>query len=109
MACAEVNTQVGVSRTVATTEVASGNRNFASSTTRTGERSNMPGSRQVSCGLSDSTVPMPTRMASLAARIWNTRVARRLAGDRRRLAAGEAGLAVGRDRKLQRHIGPLLA
>ena len=70
----EVNTQVGVSRTVATTEVASGSFNVASSTTRTGERSNMPGSRQVSCGLSDNTVPMPTKMASLAARIWNTRV-----------------------------------
>ena len=70
----EVNTQVGVSRTVATTEVASGSFKLASSTTRTGERSTMPGRRQVSCGLSDSTVPMPTRMASLAARIWNTRV-----------------------------------
>ena len=35
-----------------------------SSTTRTGERSSMPGSRQVSCGSSASTVPMPTRIAS---------------------------------------------
>ena len=70
----EVNTQVGVSRTVATTEVINGSFKLASKTTRTGERSNMPGSRQVSCGLSDSTVPMPTMMASLAARIWNTRV-----------------------------------
>ena len=34
----------------------------------------MPGSRQVRCGLSDSTVPMPTKMASLCARSWNTRL-----------------------------------
>ena len=67
-------TQVGVSRTVATTEVDSGSFSVASSTTRTGERSNMPGKRQVNCGLSESTVPMPTMMASFSARIWNTRV-----------------------------------
>src|SRR3974390_951739 len=69
----EVNTQVGVSRTVATTEVISGSFNVASSTTRTGERSNIPGSRQVSCGLSERTVPMATMMASLEARICQTR------------------------------------
>ena len=48
-------------------------RSLASRMTRTGERSNMPGSRQVRCGSSDSTVPMPTRMASASARIWCTR------------------------------------
>src|SRR5262245_39220897 len=67
------NTQVGVSRTVATTDVESGRINFSSSTTRTGERSNMPGRRQVSWGSSASTVPIPTMMASLRARIWKTR------------------------------------
>ncbi len=69
----DANTQVGVSRTVDTTVAAIGSRSLASSTTRTGERSNRPGKRQVSCGLSDSTVPMPTKMASVCARIWNTR------------------------------------
>jgi len=58
---------------VAITAVASGVRRRASSTTRTGERASRPGSRQVSCGLSDNTVPMPTMMASCCARIWNTR------------------------------------
>ena len=64
-----VNTQVGVSRAVPTSEVASGMRSLASRMTRTGDHSIMPGSRQVRCGSSDSTVPMPTRMASDSARI----------------------------------------
>ena len=69
----------------------------------------MPGSRQVSCGSSASTVPMPVRIASFIARIRCTRVARRLAGDRGRLAARQPGLAVGRDRKLQRHMRAAVA
>ena len=64
-----VNTQVGVSRAVPMIEVASGTRSLASRMTRTGDHSIMPGSRQVRCGSSDSTVPMPTRMASDSARI----------------------------------------
>ncbi len=67
------NTQVGVSRAVATTDDAIGTRSLASSTTRTGESVSMPGNRQVRCGSSDSTVPMPTRIASASARIWCTR------------------------------------
>ena len=48
-------------------------RKARSSTTRTGERASMPGSRQVSMGSSASTVPMPTRMASHCARSRCTR------------------------------------
>ena len=68
----------------------------------------MPGNRQVSCGLSDSTVPMPTRMASLCARIWNTRVRAASLVIAHRLAAGEPDFAVGRNRQLERHDGPRL-
>ena len=42
-----------------------GVRRRRSSTTRTGERQDMPGSRQVRLGLSARTVPRPTRIASL--------------------------------------------
>ena len=67
-------TQVGVSRAVPPSPVDIGTRSRASSTTRTGERSIMPGSRQVRRGSSDSTVPMPTRIASLiGAHLMNTR------------------------------------
>ena len=72
-ALVEQNTQVGRSRTVETTDSDNGTLSRASSTTRTGERSYRPGRRQVSCGLSDSTVPSPVRMASLCDRIWCTR------------------------------------
>ena len=75
-----------------------------SSTTRTGERASMPGSRQVSSGSSASTVPMPTRMASHCARSRCTRVLRGLAGDRDRLVAGGADLVVGGDRELEDHV-----
>ena len=64
----------------------------------------MPGRRQVSSGSSASTVPMPVSTASLRrAHQMNAR-ARGLAGDRRRAAAGKAGLAVGRDRELEHHM-----
>jgi len=49
-------------------------RSARSSTTRTGERAAMPGSRHVSRGSSDRTVPIPTRIASLWARNRCTRV-----------------------------------
>ena len=100
----EPTIQVGVSRTVVTTAMFIGTRNLASSTTRTGERSSIPGKRQVSCGLSDSTVPMPTKIASLCARIWNTRARAASPLIARRLAAGEAHFAVGGDRQLQEHM-----
>ena len=43
-------------------------RKRRSSTTRTGERHSMPGSRQVRLGLSATMVPRPTRIASARAR-----------------------------------------
>ena len=46
-----------------------GTRNRASSRIRTGDRSIIPGSRHVRAGSSESTVPAPTRIASLIARI----------------------------------------
>ena len=63
------NVILNVAFGVPTIAVDSGMRSFASRITRTGEYANMPGSRQVRCGSSDSTVPMPTRMASASARI----------------------------------------
>ena len=80
----------------------------SSSTTRTGERSNMPGKRQVNCGSSARTVPIPTMMASLAARIWNTRSRAVSTGDRSLLPPRQSGLAVGGNRQLERHVRPTL-
>ena len=67
-------TQSGVCRAECTSLLAPGIRSARSSTTRTGERASMPGSRQVSSGSSASTVPIPTRIASLWARSRCTRV-----------------------------------
>ena len=64
----------------------------------------MPGHRQVSSGSSASTVPMPVSTASLVARMQMNTRPHRFAGDRRRPAAGEAGLAIGRDRELEDHM-----
>ena len=69
----------------------------------------MPGSRQVSSGSSDSTVPMPVSTASLMARMRCTRAR---AGSPV-IGAGppprEAGLAVGRDRELEHDLRAALA
>ena len=89
-ALSSTKTQSSVCVAVFASLDASGSRSLLSSTTRTGERCSMPGSRQVSCGSSDSTVPMPVTTASFIARIRCTRVARRLSGDRRGLAARRA-------------------
>ena len=67
-AAAAVMTQVGTSCAVANSLAPGGRRNCRSSTTRTGERSFSPGSRQVSSGSSASAVPVPTRIASWVAR-----------------------------------------
>ena len=104
----EAITQSGVSRAVRTSWLAAGMRRLWSSTTRTGERASMPGRRQLSCGSSASTVPMPTRMASLERAQQMHAIAHGLARDRERLATGSADLAVGRDRELQDHVRALV-
>ena len=69
----------------------------------------MPGSRQVSCGSSASTVPMPVRIASFIARIRCTRARAASPVIAAGLRPGEPGLAVGRHRELERHVRPPVA
>jgi AcrR family transcriptional regulator len=66
---APVTTHSGGCGALVTSLLVSGKRNWPSSTTRTGERSAMPGNRQVSSGSSASAVPIPVRTASLIARM----------------------------------------
>ena len=58
------STQVGAERAVATRREVSGRRKWLSATTRTIGSGLKPGMRQVRSGLSASTVPTPTMMAS---------------------------------------------
>ena len=71
---------------------------------RTGERSAMPGSRQVRIGSSASAVPMPVMIASLCARSRCTRSRAGSPGNGDRLAASGPSLAVGRDRELEHDV-----
>ncbi len=73
-AAASTNTQSSVRVAESASFECGGSRNALSSTTRTGELCSIPGRRQVSCGSSASTVPMPVSTASFIARIWCTRV-----------------------------------
>ena len=76
---------------------------------RTGERSAMPGSRQVSCGSSASAVPMPTMIASFCARRRCTRSRAASPVIATGLPPAAPGLAVGRHRELERHARPAVA
>jgi len=60
-ASSSANTQTGASSADATRRLYGGSRSMRSRTTRTGDRPDIPGNRQVSCGSSESTVPMPVR------------------------------------------------
>ena len=105
----DVITHSGVWRAECTSRLPAGSRSARSSTTRTGDRASMPGSRQVKSGSSASTVPIPTRIASLCARSRCTRVARHLTGDGNRLAASASDLVVRGDRELEDHMRTLVA
>ena len=98
-------TQSGACRALCDQPALGGSRSRLSSTTRTGERSPIPGKRQVSSGSSDRTVPMPVSTASFIARMRCTRAAAAspviLAG----LRPARRDLAVRRDRKLERDMG----
>ena len=69
----------------------------------------MPGKRHVSIGSSASTVPMPTMMASLCARMRWTRSRTASPVIATGLRPGRAGLAVGRDRELEHDLRAALA
>ena len=81
-----------------------GVRSRRSRITRTGERHSMPGSRQVRLGSSATTVPRPTRMASVRARKRWAWARASISGDPgRRAALAARHETVAADGELQGH------
>ena len=100
----EVITQSGVSRAEWTSRLLPGNRSARSSTTRTGERASMPGSRQVKQRIiRQHRADADQDGVALRAQHMHPRP-RRLARDRDRLAAGGADHVVGGHRELEQHL-----